>query len=143
VKDISPIYHPLFQYPGSAKAKGEQNKIGKLPPALFLTGTQDPVVDDNVLMSFKWSVAGAEAKVEFIAGAPHAFNMAPAEQYPIVGQGRDAIFVSSKTSWRKVRRSELHTRGLCTYNCFNQAYQISSPSKFVVFFWYQIVISRS
>jgi len=94
IKEISPIYHPVFQYPGSVKeeVRVEKTKRGKLPPALFLVGTQDAAVDDMVLMSFKWAVAGAETKVEFIEGAPHAFLLAPPTQFGIVGKGQNAIF---------------------------------------------------
>jgi acetyl esterase/lipase len=57
---ISPIYHPIFRYPGSQIASLEDLKAGaekkrlKLPAALFLCGTLDPILDDTVIMSFKW-----------------------------------------------------------------------------------------
>ena len=57
---ISPIYHPIFRYPGSQVAsldnmneKPEKERV-KLPPALFIFGTLDLTVDDTVMMSFKW-----------------------------------------------------------------------------------------
>jgi hypothetical protein len=39
------------------------------------------VVDDTVLTSFKWQVAGGEAVVKFVEGAPHAFFLFPIEQF--------------------------------------------------------------
>jgi acetyl esterase/lipase len=90
---VSPIYHPIFQYRGSVRASEDTYKTGKpqLPPALFLTGTHDLVVDDMVLMHFKWQLAGGEARIKFIEGAPHAFLLVPAQQFKIVGQGEKLI----------------------------------------------------
>lgn len=99
---ISPMYHPIFQYPGSqlARTSKYQGKSPQLPPALFLCGTQDAVLDDQVLMSFKWQIAGGEARVKFIEGAPHAFLLLDAKQFNIVAAGRDMIieFVLEKCS---------------------------------------------
>jgi len=44
---------------------------GKLPPALFTCGTEDCLLDDTMFMSTKWLMAGGEAFVKFIPGAPH------------------------------------------------------------------------
>ena len=90
---ISPIYHPIFQYRGSVLASKDPYAIDKpqLPPALFLTGTQDLVLDDMVLMHFKWQLAGGEARIKFVEGAPHAFLLVPSQQFKIVGQGEGLI----------------------------------------------------
>ncbi|PMD37556.1 esterase/lipase/thioesterase [Hyaloscypha variabilis F] len=94
---ISPIYHPLFRYPGSQIASLEdlktetQKKRPKLPPALFLCGTLDPVIDDTILMSFKWQVAGGEALVKLIPGGPHGFQLFPLEQFEPVVIGRNIL----------------------------------------------------
>jgi acetyl esterase/lipase len=86
--EISPLYHEVFQYPGSQilsmeglKAESEKKKKIKLPPALFLCGTLDPGIDDTVLMSFRYQVAGGEAVVKFVEGAPHAFLLFPEERF--------------------------------------------------------------
>jgi acetyl esterase/lipase len=85
---ISPIYHPIFKYPGSTLATGAISGNVKLPPALFLSGTRDAILDDTVLMSFRYQVAGGEAHVKFVEGAPHAFLLFPADRFEMVARGR-------------------------------------------------------
>ncbi|EXJ79683.1 hypothetical protein A1O3_07964 [Capronia epimyces CBS 606.96] len=50
---------------------------GKLPPALFTCGTEDCLLDDTVFMSTKWLMAGGEAIVKIVPGAPHGFIFFP------------------------------------------------------------------
>ncbi|MEM6648997.1 MAG: alpha/beta hydrolase [Pseudomonadota bacterium] len=57
--DISPLY---------ADVKG-------LCPALFTIGTLDPLLDDSLLMSAKWVVAGNGAELAIYPGGIHAFTM--------------------------------------------------------------------
>jgi acetyl esterase/lipase len=64
---MSPLYRRLDQITPS------------LPPALFLCGTADPLLDDSILMSAHWQIAGGPATVKFVTGAPHAFVEAPLE----------------------------------------------------------------
>jgi acetyl esterase/lipase len=45
----------------------------KLPPALFTCGSEDPLLDDSVLMGAKWQMWGNEAVVKIYNGAPHGF----------------------------------------------------------------------
>lgn len=45
-----------------------------LPPALFLCGTEDALLDYTLLMGTKWMIAGEEAIVKIQLGAPHAFT---------------------------------------------------------------------
>jgi acetyl esterase/lipase len=47
--------------------------LNDLGSALFLIGTEDALVDDLVLMQFRWQRAGNEAVVKFVPGAPHGF----------------------------------------------------------------------
>ncbi|KAF2493501.1 alpha/beta-hydrolase [Lophium mytilinum] len=51
--------------------------IGELPPALLLVGSEDPLVDDTLLMGVKWMAAGAEAVVRVWPGCPHGFTVFP------------------------------------------------------------------
>jgi len=45
----------------------------KLPPALFTCGSEDPLLDDTVLMGAKWGMWGNESIVKIYNGAPHGF----------------------------------------------------------------------
>ncbi|KAJ5171387.1 Alpha/beta hydrolase fold-3 [Penicillium coprophilum] len=67
---VSPLYEDL-------RALVAAPTIGSLPPALFLCGTEDPLLDDTILMSSKWSIAGGEAIVKIYPGATHGFTVFP------------------------------------------------------------------
>ncbi|KAL2845051.1 Alpha/Beta hydrolase protein [Aspergillus pseudoustus] len=66
---LSPLYEDL-----PALAAASPNG---LPPALFICGTKDPLLDDTLLMSIKWSVAGAESITKIYPGAAHGFTVIP------------------------------------------------------------------
>lgn len=66
---ISPIYADL----AGLAAKSPKG----LPPALFVVGTDDPLLDDTILMGTKWSIAGAESIVKIYPGAAHGFTAVP------------------------------------------------------------------
>lgn len=66
---ISPIYADL----SGLAAKSPKG----LPPALFVVGTDDPLLDDTILMGAKWSMAGAESIVKIYPGAAHGFTAIP------------------------------------------------------------------
>ncbi|KAL5590063.1 hypothetical protein FOVSG1_011930 [Fusarium oxysporum f. sp. vasinfectum] len=48
-----------------------------LPPALFLCGTEDAVVDDSVFLGARWSLAGNRAEVKLVPNGFHAFSLIP------------------------------------------------------------------
>jgi acetyl esterase len=52
--------------------------LSGMPPALFLCGTEDPLIDDSVFMAAKWSQAGNQAELLLVPGAWHAFTLIPA-----------------------------------------------------------------
>jgi acetyl esterase len=49
------------------------NEFSGLVDALFIIGTEDSLMDDTVLLHFKWIKAGNKATLKFVAGAPHGF----------------------------------------------------------------------
>ena len=48
-----------------------------LPPALFLCGTADPLVDDNMFMATRYSFADNTTELKLVAEACHAFTLFP------------------------------------------------------------------
>jgi acetyl esterase/lipase len=61
--DISPLYADL---------RG-------LPPARFVVGTQDPLLDDTLFMAGRWRAAGNDTALEVVAEAAHGFLQFPLE----------------------------------------------------------------
>lgn len=47
-------------------------------PALFLCGTEDPLLDDSDFMAARWSLAGNDTELCLIPGAWHDFTLVPA-----------------------------------------------------------------
>lgn len=48
--------------------------LGGLPPALFVVGTNDPLLDDTLFMAARWDAAGNETTVVVEPDAQHAFD---------------------------------------------------------------------
>lgn len=69
-----PLVSPLFE---DLRALAAMTPSGRLPPALFLCGTNDPLIDDTLLMGVKWLASGSEAVIKVFPGAPHAYNGGP------------------------------------------------------------------
>ncbi len=59
--DVSPMYADL----------------AGLPRALFIVGTQDPLLDDSVLLASRWAAAGNATELMVVPGAAHGFAGAP------------------------------------------------------------------
>ena len=59
--DVSPMYADLTG----------------LPSALFTVGTQDPLLDDTVLLASRWAAAGNGTDLVVVPGAAHGFAGAP------------------------------------------------------------------
>jgi acetyl esterase/lipase len=74
--DISPLYARLHE----------------MPPALFTVGAMDPLLDDTLFMSERWTSAGNNCEVAIYPEAVHGFNA-----YPIavsrVANARQARFL--------------------------------------------------
>ncbi|KAI1358096.1 acetyl esterase [Xylaria arbuscula] len=71
-KRRNPLVSPLYE---DMQALVASRPDGKLPPALFMCGTNDPLLDDTLLMGLKWQTSGSEAIIKIFPGAPHAFNV--------------------------------------------------------------------
>lgn len=52
-------------------------ELKDLPPALFLVGEDDPLLDDTLFMSARWRAAGGEAQLSVFPGSPHGFANFP------------------------------------------------------------------
>ncbi|KAK7541910.1 Alpha/Beta hydrolase protein [Phyllosticta citricarpa] len=50
---------------------------GALPPALFIVGAEDPLVDDSIMMAAKCQMSSNEAVLKLYLGAPHGFTFYP------------------------------------------------------------------
>ncbi|WP_051732262.1 alpha/beta hydrolase [Kitasatospora phosalacinea] len=48
-----------------------------LPPARLVVGTEDPLLDDSVLLARRWRAAGGTARLDVVAGAMHGFTLYP------------------------------------------------------------------
>lgn len=74
----SPAVSPFYEDLGPLR--------GRLPSALFTCGTEDPLLDDSVLMGTRWMMAGGTAFVKIYTGAPHAFVGFPGSMLKEVGE---------------------------------------------------------
>lgn len=79
----NPLVSPLYEDVANSFGRGT------LPPALFLCGTEDPLLDDTLLMGTKWLASGSEAVVKIWPGAPHGFTA-----FPGFKPGEEAIAVA-------------------------------------------------
>jgi acetyl esterase/lipase len=70
----------------------------KLPPALFTCGSEDPLLDDSIVMGAKWGAWGNESIVKIYHGAPHGFIGFPPGTIKAVQEALDdtEAFVKSK-----------------------------------------------
>ena len=60
-----PQYSPLYA------------DLKNLPPALFTTGTADPLIDDSYFMEARWRLAGNKTYLAVYPECPHIFNIFP------------------------------------------------------------------
>ncbi|OJD24073.1 hypothetical protein ACJ73_04570 [Blastomyces percursus] len=79
---ISPLYFNFFDLPAETK----------LPPAFFTCGTEDILLDDTIFMSAKWQMAGGEAIVKIVPGAPHGYFDMPEGMYPGTDEVRKDMY---------------------------------------------------
>lgn len=53
--------------------------LAGLPPALFVVGTLDPLLDDSLFMAARWEAAGNESRLLVYPEGAHAFNLFPVQ----------------------------------------------------------------
>lgn len=90
----NPLISPLYDDMETLARVAPENS---LPPALFLCGTEDPLLDDTLLMSLKWMISGSEAVVKIYPGVPHAFTV-----FPGFKPGEEAIAVALQFAKEKL-----------------------------------------
>ncbi|KAL1614551.1 hypothetical protein SLS56_012074 [Neofusicoccum ribis] len=82
-----------FPFPSEARRDAKISTIyadlRSLPPALFMVGTVDPLIDDSIFMAAKWSLAGNSAILKIVREAFHGFTLIPSES---TEEGLDEIF---------------------------------------------------
>lgn len=61
-----------------------------LPPALFLIGTQDPLLDDSVFMASRYSLAGNVTELKIVQEACHGFTLVP--DIEMATEGNQEVF---------------------------------------------------
>ncbi|KAK2879990.1 hypothetical protein FQN49_000683 [Arthroderma sp. PD_2] len=86
---MSPLYEDMQTLALESHSKS-------LPPALFLCGTEDPLLDDTLLMSTKWAIAGGESILKIYPGAPHGFNVFPGVKVAADGKADILRFMQGK-----------------------------------------------
>jgi acetyl esterase/lipase len=75
-----PRYSPLYA------------DVAGLPPALFVTGTNDPIIDDSLFMFERWRAAGNVAELAVYPDSVHGFLAMPTE-LAAHGRARVASFL--------------------------------------------------
>ncbi len=65
-----------------------------VPPALFVVGDADPLLDDSLFMAARWKAAGGKAEVDVWPGAIHAFDYFDSD-YGLAARERMHAFVNS------------------------------------------------
>ena len=51
--------------------------LENMPPAQFLVGSIEPLLDDSIFMASKWLNAGNKAELHIVDGGCHAFTLIP------------------------------------------------------------------
>ena len=76
-------------------------RLHDMPPAIFVVGTLDPLLDDSLFMAARWEAAGHETELHVFPGGPARVRQLPnaggdgrdesGEQFPERGAGVGAI----------------------------------------------------
>ena len=63
----------------------------RLPPALFVCGTQDCLLEDSVMMALRYQMSGNSAILKLFPGCAHGFNMFPPDLIPAAKECRETL----------------------------------------------------
>ena len=78
---VTDRFVPPEQFPAERRRSAEVSplhaQLDGMPPALFTVGTEDPLVDDTLMMAACWVAAGNAADLAVFPGGIHAFNAFP------------------------------------------------------------------
>ena len=67
-----------FDWKDSRLSPVFEKDMSNMPPAIFIVGTEDALLDDSLLMAPKYSLAGNKTRLVIVPNAPHAFSLFPA-----------------------------------------------------------------
>lgn len=92
-EQFSKVYLPgmSFEEKKQPALSAAYNDLQKLTSALFLCGTVDPMLDDQLLMGMRWKIAGNEAVVKFVPGACHGFMSMDGNKVKVARMGWDIV----------------------------------------------------
>jgi len=83
VKWFCDNFLPPEQYDATARMDPDISPhyadLSGMPPAHFMVGTLDPLIDDTLFMHGRWIAAGNEAVLDIAPGGIHGFNAFPCE----------------------------------------------------------------
>ncbi|EXL66750.1 hypothetical protein FOPG_17093 [Fusarium oxysporum f. sp. conglutinans race 2 54008] len=69
--------------------------LSRLPPALFLVGTADLMIDDSVFLASRWDLAGNGTSLKIVQEAAHGFTWLPLGDVSEEGLGEIFTFVNN------------------------------------------------